>query len=119
MMNKKILIVEDDAFIVEALSMVLSEQGYEVASSMDGEIFSEPGFEHPNLILLDIRLSGKDRRDLCKWVKEHPDFKHIPVILVSGNRDIEDIHRECGADDYIVKPFDLTDLLNKVCLYCN
>lgn len=118
-MNKKILIVEDDAFIVEALSMVLSEQGYEVASSMDGEIFSEPGFEHPNLILLDIRLSGKDRRDLCKWVKEHPDFKHIPVILVSGNRDIEDIHRECGADDYIVKPFDLTDLLNKVCLYCN
>jgi DNA-binding response OmpR family regulator len=119
MMNKKILIVEDDAFIVEALSMVLSEQGYDVASSMDGEIFSEPGFTHPNLILLDIRLSGKDRRDLCKWIKEHPDFKHIPIILVSGNREIEHIHRECGADDYIIKPFDLTDLLNKVYRYCN
>ncbi len=117
-MSKKILIVEDDAFIVEALSMVLSDEGYDVASSLDGKIFSEPGFEHPNLILLDIRLSGKDRRDLCRWIKDHPDLKHIPIILVSGNREIGHIYKECGADDYIVKPFDLTHLLNKVGVYC-
>lgn len=119
MSNKKILIVEDDAFIVEALSMVLSDEGYDVASSTDGEIFSKPHFEHPDLILLDIRLSGIDRRDLCKWIKEHPDMKHIPVILLSGNRDIESIHKECGAEDYMVKPFDLTALLSKISIYCN
>jgi DNA-binding response OmpR family regulator len=78
---------------------------------------SQPDFEHPHLILLDIRLAGKDRRDICKWLKEHPDMKHIPIILISGNRDIENIHKECGADDFIVKPFDLTDFLAKVNLF--
>ena len=114
---KKILIVEDDAFVVEAMTMILEEEGFDVASSVDGEVFSEPGFEHPDLILLDIRLAGKDRRDLCKWIKEHPDMKHIPVILISGNRDIEKIHKECGANDYVVKPFDLNELLAKVSLF--
>jgi len=115
---KKILIVEDDEFVVEAMTMILEEEGFEVASSTDGKVFSEPDFEHPHLVLLDIRLAGKDRRDICKWLKEHPDMKHIPVILISGNRDIRKIHKECGADDYVVKPFDLNDLLTKVKFYC-
>lgn len=115
--RKRILIVEDDAFIVDALSMVLEEQGFDVSSSVDGEIFQSPIIEHPDLILLDIRLSGTDRRDICKWLKAHPDMKHIPVILISGNRDIQKIHEECGANDYIVKPFELDDLLNKVNLF--
>jgi len=117
MSQKKILIVEDDEFVVEAMVMIFEEQGFIVASSMDGEIFSEQGFEHPDLILLDIRLAGRDRRDICKWLKAHPDMKHIPIILISGNRDIEKIHKECGADDYIVKPFDLHVLLAKVNTY--
>jgi len=117
MANKKILIVEDDEFVVEAMTMILEEQGFSVASSTDGEAFSAPGFEHPDLILLDIRLAGRDRRDICKWLKEHPQMKHIPVILISGNRDIEKIHKDCGADDYIVKPFDLHVLLAKVNVY--
>jgi DNA-binding response OmpR family regulator len=115
--RKRILIVEDDAFIVDALSMLLEDQGFEVTSSADGEIFKYPFPEHPNLILLDIRLSGTDRRDICKWLKEHPDMKHIPVILISGNRDIHNIHKECGANDYIVKPFELEELLSKVNLF--
>jgi DNA-binding response OmpR family regulator len=117
MERKKILVVEDDEFVVEAMTMILEEQGFDVASSTDGEIFSEPGFEHPHLILLDVRLAGRDRRDICKWLKEHPDMKHIPVILISGNRDIQKIHRDCGADDYIVKPFELNELLNKVNMF--
>jgi DNA-binding response OmpR family regulator len=117
MTRKKILVVEDDEFVVEAMTMILEEQGFDVASSTDGEIFSEAGFEHPHLILLDIRLSGRDRRDICKWLKEHPGMKHIPIILISGNRDIQKIHKECGADDYIVKPFDLNELLSKVNLF--
>ncbi len=115
--RKKILIVEDDEFVVEAMTMILEETGFDVASSVDGEVFSEPGFEHPNLILLDIRLAGIDRRDICKWLKEHPDLKHIPIILISGNRDIVKIHKECGANDYIVKPFDLHVLLAKVNMF--
>jgi len=115
--RKRILIVEDDAFIVDALSMLLEDQGFDVTSSADGEIFKHPIPDHPNLILLDIRLSGADRRDICKWLKEHPEMKHIPVILISGNRDIKNIHEECGADDYIVKPFELDDLLNKVNMF--
>jgi DNA-binding response OmpR family regulator len=114
MYTKRILIVEDDAFIVEALSMIFEDEGFSVTSSADGEIFSAPLVEHPHLILLDIRLNGTDRRDICKWLKEHPDLKYIPVILISGNREIEHIHKDCGADDYIIKPFELNDLLHKV-----
>ncbi|OCX50911.1 response regulator receiver protein [Mucilaginibacter sp. PPCGB 2223] len=117
MTRKKILVVEDDEFVVEAMTMILEEQGFEVASSTNGEIFNQDGFVHPDLILLDIRLSGRDRRDICKWIKDHPGMKHIPVILISGNRDIHKIHKECGADDYIVKPFDLNELLSKVNLF--
>jgi DNA-binding response OmpR family regulator len=119
MARKRILIVEDDAFIIEALSMVLEDQGYDVSSSEDGGIFDNPipVVEYPHLILLDIRLSGTDRRDICKWLKEHPDMKHIPIILISGNRDIQQIHRECGANDYIMKPFELDELLKKVELF--
>jgi len=117
MERKKILIIEDDEFVVEAMTMILEEQGFDVASSTDGEIFSQPGFSHPHLILLDIRLAGRDRRDICTWLKAHPEMKHIPIILISGNRDIQNIHRECGANDYIVKPFELNELLNKVTLF--
>lgn len=119
MARKRILIIEDDAFIVEALSMVLEDEGYDIISSADGEIFNDPILLYPHLILLDIRLSGADRRDICKWLKAHPDMKHIPVILISGNRDIEEIHQECGANDYLVKPFELDDLLKKVELFAN
>ena len=117
MNRKKILVVEDDEFVVEAMSMILEEQGFDVVSSTNGEIFNDGDFTHPDLILLDIRLSGRDRRDICKWLKDHPEMKHIPVILISGNRDIHNIHKECGADGYIVKPFDLSDLLDKVNLF--
>ena len=117
MPRKRILIVEDDTFIVEALSMILDDEGFEVTSSADGVIFNTPITSHPDLILLDIRLNGTDRRDICKFLKEHPDLKHIPVILISGNREIEQIHRECGAEDFIVKPFELHELLAKVNVY--
>jgi two-component system alkaline phosphatase synthesis response regulator PhoP len=111
------LIVEDDAFIVEALSMLLEEEGFSVTSSVDGEIFNTPIVDHPHLILLDIRLNGTDRRDICMWLKDHAEYKHIPIILISGNREIEHIHKECGADDFIIKPFELDELLQKVNLY--
>ena len=114
MSRKRILIVEDDAFIVEALTMILDEQGFEIRSSGDGDIFEDAVKNQPDLILLDIRLSGKDRRDLCVWLKSHPDLMHIPVILLSGNREIKKIHVECGSNDYIIKPFELDDLLSKV-----
>lgn len=109
--------MEDDAFIVEALSMILEDQGFDVTSSADGEIFNAPIKVHPDLILLDIRLNGTDRRDICKWLKEHPDMRHIPIILISGNREIHKIHEECGANDYLVKPFELDELLAKVNLF--
>lgn len=117
MAKKRILIVEDDAFIVEALTMILDEQGYDITSSGDGDIFNKALCNRPDLILLDIRLSGKDRRDLCVLIKAHPDLKHVPVILLSGNREIKKIHLECGSNDYIVKPFELDDLLKKVSLF--
>jgi CheY-like chemotaxis protein len=68
----------------------------------------------PDLLLLDIWMSGLDGREICKALKLQDHTKHIPIILVSANRDTEQIAHDAGADDFLNKPFDMDDLLRKV-----
>jgi len=67
-----------------------------------------------DLIFLDIWMSGADGNVLCKQIKENDEFKHIPVIIFSASRKIKQIAIECGAEDFLSKPFDLKDLLKLV-----
>lgn len=117
-MNKKrILIADDDQSILEVMQLILEDEGYEVATSVDGEDVYKMNGDFPDVLLLDIRMSGIDGRDICKYLKSHNLKKDIPVIIISANKDTEQIARNVGADDFLTKPFEIDDLIGKVKKY--
>ncbi len=113
-MSKKILIADDDPAIVDCIKMILELDGYEVDTTVNGEtIFKmEKGF--PDLLLLDIWMSGQDGREICKYLKKKELTKNIPIIMISANKDAKRMAKEAGADDFIAKPFEMEDVLSKV-----
>ncbi|MBV9232290.1 MAG: response regulator [Chloroflexi bacterium] len=114
---KKILVVDDDAGILEMVQLVLEGAGYEVQTSLNGACFQQMHSERPDLILLDILLSGEDGRELCRQVKSREQTRHIPVILFSAHFSAKDIVARSGADAFLPKPFHLHELINLVKRY--
>jgi DNA-binding response OmpR family regulator len=114
MMDRKILIVEDDDSILDVLRIILNNAGYKTILHSDGRQVISGQFESPDLFLLDKQLSGIDGLDICKHLKENPRTKDIPIIMVSANPQIAMLSLEAGANDYIEKPFTIELLLRKV-----
>ena|SRR5438105_34127 len=113
--EKKILIVEDNPDIVEFLQDLLEEEGYTLAITDKVQYMEEMhGVNLPNLILLDVLLSGKDGREIVKHLKNQEETRHIPVIMFSAHPGAEETARKAGADDFIAKPFEMDDLLAKI-----
>lgn len=114
-MGQKILAVDDDRDILDALKHVLYYGGYEVVTSINAEnIFEQVERYKPNLILLDIMLSGKDGRQVCRQLKTNLTTKQIPIIMISATPGLRQDILSCGAEDFIAKPFDINDLLNRI-----
>jgi DNA-binding response OmpR family regulator len=112
---KKILVVDDDPDILEFLQVVLEEEGYVVGISDKGEYLEQlHNGGLPDFILLDVLLSGKDGREIVKFLKNQDETRHIPVMMFSAHPSAEATAREAGADDFIAKPFDINVLLNKI-----
>jgi DNA-binding response OmpR family regulator len=111
---KTIMIADDDPGILDAICIMLEFEGYKVYCTPDGaEILSMHG-NLPDLLLLDIWMSGIDGRDICKQLKQNPITNKLPVVMISASRDIERSALEAGADDFLAKPFEIDDLLNKI-----
>jgi DNA-binding response OmpR family regulator len=109
------LVVDDDADIIDFLSDLLEMEGYNViatARADDVEKFHQRTL--PDLILLDVFLSGRDGREIVTSLKRQEETKHIPVIMFSAHAHIEATTRAAGANDFVSKPFDLDTLLTKV-----
>lgn len=117
MYKKKILIADDDPSICDAVVMIMEEAGFQASYELNGEKIMEMKNGFPDLFLLDIWMSGTDGRDICKHLKTQKATKHIPVIMISANKDTEKIAKEAGADDFLSKPFEMTELLAKVSKY--
>ena len=115
--RKNILVVDDDPGILDVVKIILEENGpYDVTAMEDGNDAQnlETHKALPDLIILDVWLSGMNGADICRHLKSHKKTQDIPVILFSANRDIQTIAKKAGADDYIAKPFGMKDLLKKV-----
>jgi two-component system phosphate regulon response regulator PhoB len=116
-MKPLILVVEDEAALVEMLRYNLEAEGYRVAEAGDGEqalvLVAE---ESPDLILLDWMLPQVSGIEVCRRLKRAPSTRHIPIILLTARGEEEDTIRglDTGADDYIVKPFALSLLLARI-----
>ncbi|WCT12466.1 response regulator transcription factor [Mucilaginibacter jinjuensis] len=114
-MLKKILIADDDPGIVDAVEMMLSFSGYDVSSTYDGRDALKLSKEQlPDLFLLDIWMSGVDGRDICRELKEKVETRQIPVLMISASNDIHNSAIDAGADDFMTKPFDMQQLIDKI-----
>ncbi len=117
-MAKKILIIEDESALQKTLGEILSQQGYEVLSALDGEIgLKLVQSKKPDLILLDLILPKIHGFDVLKKIKDNPETKEIPVIVLTNLESIEDIKKaiELGATTYLVKAnYSLKELTIKV-----
>jgi DNA-binding response OmpR family regulator len=114
--GKRILVIDDDADILEILSYLLSDHGYLVETLATGEaVFQTIHHFHPDLVLMDVMLAGMDGRVICKDIKLHEETKTLPVILISASHDLaRSLHQRVAPNDFLAKPFDLDDLLDKV-----
>jgi len=113
-MPKKILVIEDDNDILDLIQYILEDEGYHVLPSNKIEPITAVINYQPDLVLLDDRLAEGFGHKLCANIKAHPATRGIPVILVSATRDLEMIAKDCNADTFLAKPFDLYQLVNIV-----
>jgi len=115
---KRILVVDDEPDILEFLQVILEEEGYAVATSDKGEYLEQlHNGGLPNLVLVDVLLSGKDGREIVKHLKRQEETRHIPIIMFSAHPSAEGTARQAGADDFLAKPFGIEDLLAKIAHY--
>ncbi len=112
----KILVVDDDDDTLDLVGILLPMHGLTVKKLSDGEdTLMQARIFEPDLILLDINIKGRDGKEICKELKSYDSpFKNIPVILFSAGSNLEEQITECNADDFIQKPFDLAELVNKI-----
>ena len=118
MAKKKILIVDDEANLVDIIQMRLKQEGYEVITAADGEEgLQKARSAKPDLILLDVSMPKMTGEEVLEKLKSGDDTKSIPVIIITGMSEVEDIVKymtKGGAKDYIVKPFLTEDFLTKI-----
>ncbi len=113
----KIMVVDDEPNIVQTLQDRLEMNEYEVVTAGNGkeglERFEE---EQPDVILLDVIMPIMDGHEMLEALRKRPTGKNVSVIMLTARSQTQDIARAnaCGIDDYIVKPFDLSELLEKI-----
>lgn len=114
---KKILLIDDEPTVVEAISTLLRSSGYEVVAAVDGlNGLKLAKSEQPDLILCDLVMSPIDGFMTLSILRQQADTSHIPFAIVSGKREAQDVRRGMllGADEYITKPFEAEELLAAV-----
>jgi len=117
MAKAKILTVEDDPDIRELLRYNLEKAGYQVILADQGEKALELAKrQHPDLILLDLLLPVMNGLEVCRQVKMDPILQHVPIIMVTAKGEEMDrvVGLELGADDYVVKPFSVREVMLRV-----
>ena len=114
LLEETVLLVDDDAALLEVMSIVLSSEGYRVVTAMDGqEALKEVGREKLDLVILDIMLPKMSGFEVLKKIREKSD---VPVVMLTAKSQSVDkvVGLELGADDYITKPFSLREFRSRV-----
>ena len=107
-----ILVVEDDPQVGRLVALVLQRNGSDCQVVSDGTTaFSRVNENRPQMIFADLTIKGMNGAALCSALKEQDETRLIPFVLLSGDRDIAEKARQCGADDFLMKPFEFPDLI--------
>lgn len=113
----RVMIVDDEADLVETMATILELNGYDAIKVMDGaDVVTAAVVEQPGLILLDVMLPHKTGWMLCKELQGNPLTAPIPIVMVSARSQREDVEKglQAGAKDYLIKPFMIDELLEMV-----
>lgn len=117
-MSKTILFIEDESALQKILGEALSKEGYKITSALDGEIgLRLAKTKKPDLVLLDLILPKINGFEVLKRIKEDPEIREIPIIVLTNLEGIEDVDRalELGATTYLVKEnYDLEEVVEKI-----
>lgn len=114
---KKVLIVDDEQDIVESLQFVLEAAGFECHCAYNGEEGLNLAREIlPDLIILDVMMPKINGFKICRLLKYDSKYRNIPILMVTARSQMEDkqIGEETGVDEYITKPFELDEIVEKV-----
>ena len=116
-MKDKILVVEDEPDILDLVSYNLKQAGFEVEPVEDGETALKRVEAKPiDLVVLDLMLPGIDGLEVCRLLKQNPEHKDLPVLMLTARAEEVDriVGLELGADDYLVKPFSPRELVLRI-----
>ena len=118
-MPKKILIIDDADDVSELTQRVLTTRGYQVITLADGsQVFETLQTQKPDLIILDMLLPDKNGDEICHEIKSDSNYKHIPIIITTGQAIVDESQQEIPGllrpDDYLPKPFEIEELLDKI-----
>ena len=120
MTEKTILLVDDEADIIQTLIPHLVVNGYGVISAVDGvEGLKKARSERPDLIILDVVMPNMDGYTFIKELRSDQDISSIPVIVITVRDKMKDLFEVEGVKDYVTKPFEVEDLIEKVNKYFN
>ena len=108
------MVIDDDESILEVMHIVLESEGYDVETSLNIQPLQHLNGTLPDLILLDVLLSGEDGIEICKRLKSQQTTKHIPIILLSAHSNASKTAQTSGADAFLDKPFDIDVLVEMV-----
>ena len=113
---KRILVIEDEMDVLKMTVFRLKKAGYDVLTADDGKKGLETAEqERPDFIFLDLNLPVMHGYEVCRELKKDEELKKIPVVILSASSDgIKEKSIEIGADDYIIKPYEPQELLNKI-----
>ncbi|HLD74167.1 MAG TPA: response regulator [Bdellovibrionota bacterium] len=112
-----LLVVDDDTTTQNAIRRIFEKEGYQVLTAADGTELIRILELHPlDAILLDIKLPWVDGYELCKLIKQHEEFKNIPLVFLSGKKSEIEVKKgfEMGCDEYVTKPFDIEEIKKTV-----
>ncbi|PIQ86192.1 MAG: two-component system response regulator [Candidatus Omnitrophica bacterium CG11_big_fil_rev_8_21_14_0_20_45_26] len=116
-MAKKILIADDEPFILKMVTARLQKEGFEVVTAQDGQsVLDLTRQQNPDLILLDIMMPKLDGYKVCRLLKFDKQFSHIPVVMCTA-RDMDEDSQlgfQTGADEYVTKPFEMEELVKVI-----
>jgi len=113
-----ILVVEDDPQVARLIALVLQRHGFKSEIVADGQSALARAKEiKPSIIFADLTIKGMNGQALCTTLKSDPSTRSIPYVVLSGDRDIAQKAEQCGADDYMGKPFEFPDLIRLVDKY--
>ncbi len=112
--TNRIFIADDDEDILSSMAMILEFAGYDVRTTSDCKTIVSQLTDRPDLILLDVWMSGCNGAEICREIKANPQLSNTPVLLVSASHEVAQFAKAAGADGFLEKPFEMTTLLDKV-----